>query len=158
MVEQDHKACVDAWMDRTGKGVPSELLVQAFEEAFGALWRRAHQTLGDVTLTAIVDRVLLSGAGRFPILSELKVEATGLRCEGLRENARDAPPSELEEAIQFVLVEFLTVLGDLTAHILTLALHAELSSIAPRGRRPEEARSEGRPRSFARRAGKGAKS
>lgn len=156
MVEQDHKACVDAWMDRTGKGAPSELLVQGFEEAFTALWRRAHQTLGDVTLTAIVDRVLFSGVGRFPILSELKVETTGLRCEGLRRNARHVLPGDLENAIKFVLVEFLTVLGDLTAHILTLALHAELSSIAPRGRRRKDTKSEGGPRS-ARRAGKGAK-
>jgi hypothetical protein len=157
MVEQDHNACVNAWMERTAKGIPSELLVQAFEEAFAALWRRAHQTLGDVTLTAIVDRVLYSGVGRFPILSELKVETTGLRCEGLRENARGALASELEEAIQFVLVEFLTVLGDLTAHILTLALHAELSRVALQ-ERPEDRKAEVAPRSLARKAGRGAKS
>jgi hypothetical protein len=35
----------------------------------------------------------------------------------------------LREAIQFVLVELLTVVGNLTAEILTPALHSELSNI-----------------------------
>jgi hypothetical protein len=36
---------------------------------------------------------------------------------------------ELVAGIRFVLVEFLTVLGNLTAEILTSELHAELSNI-----------------------------
>jgi hypothetical protein len=35
------------------------------------------------------------------------------------------------EGIRFVLVEFLTVLGNLTAGILTAELHAELSHVEP---------------------------
>ena len=37
--------------------------------------------------------------------------------------------SELVEGIRFVLVEFLTVLGNLTAEILTPELHSELSNV-----------------------------
>jgi hypothetical protein len=40
---------------------------------------------------------------------------------------------ELREAIRFVLVELLTVLGNLTAEILTPALHAEISRVARPG-------------------------
>ena len=39
--------------------------------------------------------------------------------------------SPIVAAIRFVLVEFLTVLGNLTAQILTSALHAELSKGHP---------------------------
>jgi hypothetical protein len=158
MIGRSHIGCVNAWMDRGAGGLPPERLVQAFEEAFGALWRRAHQTLGDVTLTAILDRVLCNGAERFPILSELRIEATGLDCRELRKNAHGAPPNELADAIRFVLVEFLRVLGSLTANILTPALHAELSMVAPQGRRPKDKKSEGEPRSRARKARKDPKS
>jgi hypothetical protein len=105
--------------------------VQAFDQGFAALWRRAHLTLGDVTLTAIVGRVLYVAAEEHPFLSALTVDPGGLRCQELHERAVDLPPDRLAEALRFVLVEFLTVLGSLTAEILTPALHAELASIAP---------------------------
>ncbi|MGD0677131.1 MAG: hypothetical protein ABSC94_17080 [Polyangiaceae bacterium] len=155
MLDEDHSACVSTWMERAAKGLPSDRMVQAFEEAFAALWQRAHRTLGDITLTAIVDRVLYNGAERFPILSTLKVEATGLRCEGLYEHAQGAPTGQLTEAIRFVLLEFLTVLGNLTADILTPALHAELAKLAV-DRTPDDKRPEGEPRS--RKLGKDANS
>jgi hypothetical protein len=39
-------------------------------------------------------------------------------------------PIELRRGIRFVLTEFLTVLGNLTAEILTPELHAALSNVA----------------------------
>ncbi len=158
MIGQSHIGCVNAWMDRGARGLPPDGLVQAFEEAFGALWRRAHQTLGDVTLTAILDRVLCNGAERFPILSKLTIDATGLDCRELRKNVHGAPPNVLADAIGFVLVEFLRVLGTLTANILTPALHAELSMVTPQGQRPKDQKSDGEPRRRARKARKDAKS
>jgi hypothetical protein len=155
---QDHIACVNAWMERVAKGLAPEPLVNAFEEAFGALWLRAHQTLGDVTLTAIVDRVLSNGADRFPVLSELKTDANGLILKELRKNAERAAPNELADAIRFVLVEFLTVLGNLTAEILTTPLHAELLRFSIRRPEPTDKRSAGKPRSRARKPRKDAKS
>jgi hypothetical protein len=126
----DHSACVDAWMERAAEGLPAARLVQLFERAFDALWRRAHVTLGEVTLGAIVDRVLYSASERHPILATLRLESTGLRCEELAEHAHGLPRAELAEGLRFVLTEFLTVLGNLTAEILTPALHAELSKVA----------------------------
>ena len=129
--ENDHDECVDAWMERAARGKPPDRLLRAFEEAFAAMWRRAHVTLGDVTLTAIVDRVLRAASERYPIVAELQVDETGLRCEGLRQRAPSPECRELEQAVRFVLTEFLTVLGNLTDEILTPALHDELSSAAP---------------------------
>jgi hypothetical protein len=112
------------------KASSPELVLQLFETALGALWRRAQVTLGDVTLTAIVDRVLYNAAEKFPLFSSLKVEPSGVRCQELRERAPSLRDSELREGIRFVLVEFLTVLGNLTAEILTPELHANLSKVA----------------------------
>lgn len=129
--ETEHSARVDAWMARAlAPEVPLEGLVPAFEAAFGALWQRAHLTLGKITLTAMVDRVLHTAAARFPFLGSLEVQTSGLRCEELRRRAHELPRAELALAIRFVLVELLTVLGNLTAEILSPALHVALSQVA----------------------------
>ena len=140
--ENDHRARVDAWMERAAKEAPPERLFDAFERAFGAMWRRARVTLGDVTLTAILDRVLYTAAERFPLLSPLEADATGLRSDKFRQRAGSVHPDQLREGIRFILVEFLTVLGNLTAEVLTPALHSELARIAAEDAVPgEEAKS-----------------
>jgi hypothetical protein len=111
---REHGACVDAWLERAADRLPSDKLLLAFDQGFAALWGRAHQTLGDVTLMAIVDRVLYVAAEQYPFLSALKVEPAGLRCQELQQQAASLRREELAEAVRFVLVEFLTVLGTLT--------------------------------------------
>ena len=141
--ENDHSACVNAWMERREvKGLSPDRLLRAFEEAFAAMWRRAHLTLGDVTLTAIVDRVLHVASERYPALAPLEVDATGLRGDGLRQRAAGLQGRQLEAGVRFVLVEFLTVLGTLTGEILTPALHDELSRVAVEAGRSSETRPE----------------
>lgn len=126
-----HALCVDTWLDRTAKGLAPEVLLHLFEAALNAVWFRTKTTLGEVTLTAIAERVLHNASERFSLLWSLKLEPTsGIQCRELRERIGSVDPSELREAIRFVLVELLTVLGNLTAEILTPALHAEISGVA----------------------------
>ena len=139
--ENDHRARVDAWMERAAKA-PPERLFDAFESAFGAMWRRGRVTLGDVTLMAILDRVLYTAAERFPSLSSLEMDATGLRSDKFRQAAGSLQRDPLGEGLRFILVEFLTVLGNLTAEVLTPALHSELAKVAANDAVPgEEAKS-----------------
>ena len=126
--EAAHAECVEAWLERTAKTLAPAQLVTLFERALSALWRRAEVTLGEVTLTAIVDRVLYTASETYPFLSALKVEETGIGFDRFREQG--AHVANLPEAVRLVLVEFLTVLGHLTDEILTPALHAELSKVA----------------------------
>lgn len=129
--EGQHEACVDAWLDRAARNLSAEAFLQLFEAALTALWKQTLTTLGEVTLTAIAGRVLHNASERFPLFSSLKVERLkGLQFTELRENVRAGSDSGLREGSRFVLVEFLTVLGNLTAEILTPELHAELSKVA----------------------------
>lgn len=128
----DHRAQVNAWLQRVVPDNHPGRLIQVFEQAFSAIWTRAYQTLGDVTLTAIADRVLYNAAAQFPPFSTLKMENDGLQCRALYQSVDTLPPEQLALGIRFVLTELLTVLGNLTAEILTPALHFELSKIAPR--------------------------
>ena len=109
------------------------------------MWLRAHQTLGDVTLTAITDRVLYVAAEQHSLISALRIETSGLRCQELYERAPSLRPDQLEAGVRFVLVEFLTVLGNLTAEILTPALHAELSNVGCEEQEPDASESPSQP-------------
>ena len=126
-----HSACVNAWMDRAARGLAPERLLRAFEQGFAVLWQCARQTLGDVTLTAIMDRVLYTAVEQFPLLASLEIQATGIKCEELVASAGRLDRDQLAEGIRFVMTQFLTILGNLTSEILTLALHAELSKVGP---------------------------
>lgn len=126
-----HAAFVDAWLERSAKDRSPEVLLQLFEAGLGALWARTKTTLGEVTLTAIAERVLHDASQEFPFFSSLGVEpATGINSRELRQRIGRAHDSEVMKGIRFVLVEFLTVLGNLTAEILTPELHSELNKVA----------------------------
>jgi hypothetical protein len=126
-----HVACVDAWLERAGAGLSPDALLRLFEAAIGALWLRTTVTLGEVTLTAIAERVLHNASETFPLFASLQVEpAGGIPIHTLRERIGSSRDKELIAGVRFVLVELLTVLGNLTAEILTPELHAELSNVA----------------------------
>ena len=126
-----HAARVDAWLERAAKDLSPENMVRLFEEASSALWARTKTTLGEVTLTAIVDRVLTDASEEFPLLAKVKIDPVeGIQWLGLREGWHTLPQAKVSEGIRYVLVEFLTVLGHLTAEILTPELHAALFHVA----------------------------
>lgn len=156
MTVGQHAARVDAWLERSAKNLSDKALLRLFEAAFSALWVRTKTTLGEVTLTAITERVLHNTSEKFPFFSTLEVELMGgIQCRELHEQLGSVHGSELRKGIRFALVEFLTVLGNLTAEILTPQLHAELSNVTlPKASRLEKA---AKP-SLAASAGKGRKS
>jgi hypothetical protein len=126
-----HAAFVGGWLGRAGKDLTPELLLRLFDKALAALWARSKTTLGEVTLTAIADRVLCNATEKFPVLYALRVEeTTGIQCRELQSKSGATLSPEVITGLQFVLVEFLTVLGHLTAEILTPDLRAGLSSVA----------------------------
>jgi len=128
MTGSAHDVAVTAWFQRVAQGCPVEALIQAFEDTFAAMWQRTQLTLGEVTLTAIVERVLHTATEQYPFLAAVEVEPAGLQCQRLRSEPA-LRVDQISAAIRFVLAEFLTVLGNLTAQILTPALHAVLSTV-----------------------------
>ena len=128
---RDHANHVNTWLGRAAKGLSSEQLLQLAEMAMAALWKRAYLTLGAVTLAAITDRVLSTAGEKFPPFKSLKVTLMGIDWRKLREQHEVLSKRELAEGIRFVIAEFMVVVGNLTAEMLTSALHSELSKVAP---------------------------
>lgn len=110
--------------------------VRRFGQAFGAVFDRAHQTLGEVTLGAIAERVLARGVAEHPCLKPLRLGGAGLDVRSLEANAAALDPKQLSDGLRFVLIELLTVLGTLTAEILTPSLHQELQRLLPSDEKP----------------------
>ncbi|HEV8725798.1 MAG TPA: hypothetical protein VGW77_34715 [Candidatus Binatia bacterium] len=129
---QDHSDHVNKWMTQTAQDLSSDQLLELFEEVTQALWSRAHLTLGVVTLTAVMDRVLYNASERFSPFESLKVVPGGIDCQELRDRGEVLDGGDLREAMRFVVVEFLVVIGNLTGELLTPALHSELSKITPK--------------------------
>lgn len=136
---RDHQGTVDAWLARVAIGASAPALVALLQSALDVLWRRAQQTLGDVTVRTIVTRVVAVAAGRSPVLRELEVHAEGVSCAPLAHAVARRPgdpgdatigAAAVRAATRDVLTELLTVLGDLTANAITAALHEALRTVA----------------------------
>ena len=127
-----HREAVRAWRDGWAEGLSPHELVDVYERALDVLWRRALMSLGEITLMAIVDRVLHLGAERFPHLVVLKVETSGVHFGELRISTQSLDRAFLEESLDCLVIELLRVLGVLTGEILTPGLHQELRKVRVR--------------------------
>lgn len=131
--DPQHAACVDAWLDGADEQLTAAQALALLERASAALFRRAQATLGEVTMGAIVDRVYYVASERYPVLAAVTVGETGVSFDRLREQLEGGAAvdgARMLDAARFVLVELLTVVGNLTDQILTPALHAELAKVA----------------------------
>lgn len=126
--DESHAACVDTWLATEASSLSAADWRRLLERALTSLSRRAGRTLGEVTLGAILDRVLYTAVERYPDLAALQLEGDRVRWAGEPPTGGDAGEAGLE-AGRFVLLELLTVLGILTGDILTPALHRELATV-----------------------------
>ncbi len=59
--EPDYFGFVNGWLEQSTKDLSSAHRLELFEVSLDALWNCPRSTLGEVTLSAIMDRVLLIG-------------------------------------------------------------------------------------------------
>jgi len=137
-----HARFVERWLEERDPTGTSPHVVELFEQAFAAIWARVQPRIGEVTLMAVADRVLFEGRERHRCVAVASVEPTGIRLAGLRACACGHVVRRVE--LSFLLVEFLRILGTLTAEVLTPALHEELSRCGAAGTKDPKIRSERR--------------
>lgn len=121
-------------MEQHVKGLSPEQLVQLYAEAILALRKRILFTLSEVTITAILDRVLHESQQEYPLLSELKTSTDGIETSDLLSKLDGHSSAEIIEAFQFLIAELVGVLERLTAGLLNKPLYQELSRLGGRQR------------------------
>jgi hypothetical protein len=124
-----HARFVEEWWAERASGLSPARVVALFDLALSALWRRARRTMGEVTLGAIVERVLATSSELHPLLAGVRIDHGRISSEELRGRAAGLSEEELRAACCAVLADWLTVTGNLTAEILTPALHQALTEI-----------------------------
>jgi hypothetical protein len=134
--EPSHVVAVDTWLARSITHCSSAEVVGLFRVAFEALWNRAVTTLGSVTLTAIAECVLITATNQYEFLSVIKPHAphasgASRGKQQVYERLTSVPRSELVEGLRFGLIELLTVIGRLTAELLSQELHDALHATTP---------------------------
>jgi len=126
-----HSSVVDAWLGSRAARCASATDVGALLlEALRAIWSRTQTTLGEVTLVAIFNRVLVTARQESPVLASVGLRVTvdlalEIDADALRGANRDA----MLAATHALLVELLAVLGRLTGETLTPSLRATLAAL-----------------------------
>ena len=121
---KSHAEVVDEWLGPAFSTRTSMEMFAVLGVGFEVIWKRAHRTLGDVTLRAIGERVLLDAVARTPWLDGVELDDGGLQHASV--GAAEVASAEMAEAVRRLLVDLLSVIGNLTAEVLTGPLHAEL--------------------------------
>ncbi len=123
-------ACVDAWTLAVAD-LPATDLLRAFESALGAIWSRAQRTLGVVTLLAVGRRVALRASETTSLPLSIRADTSGWTFDDLRARVESLDVIDLRASMALVLLDVVTVLGTLTAEVLTSDLHATLREATP---------------------------
>lgn len=123
-----HLQLVDSWEKNNANGLSADKQAQLFGKAVHAVEQRTLLTLSSATLMVILDRVLKQSKKKYPMLSDIKIEAKGMNFDPLI-NSKEHKSEDLLEGLRYLLVELLGVLGSITADILTPPLHRELFKV-----------------------------
>ncbi len=123
---EQHAIQVDAWIEKSVNGLSQAAQAQIFKDAVEVIEKRILATLSAITWNAILDRALIRSAQSFPLLSGIKIQLGGISIDGLLLNLQDQKANQVIEAFRFLLIEILTIVGNLTAGVLTEPLYREL--------------------------------
>lgn len=127
----NHKEQVKLWEERNAPDLRDEQIIKIFENAILTVERRCLVTLSNITVQVVLDRVLHEGHLKYPPLSFITVELEGLNFSGLNHHSENYKIEEMKDALRYLLIEFLTVIGNITSDVLTLPLHKELMEVTP---------------------------
>lgn len=123
-----HIKQVEAWKTKNN-GLSDKDRNQLFINGILAVRQKSLGTLSSVTVTAVIDRILIECQERFSVLSEIRNDSEGLHFNKFADHLMNLKPSEIQDALQELLLELLEVFGKITADILTKNLHKELMNI-----------------------------
>jgi hypothetical protein len=129
---KSHARAVADWLRKFPSSLSREQFINAVEFVFENVLAKTQITVSEITLSAVLDRVLYNSCVKYPILSELKLEDAKLNFSGFKKNLKSASHSEIKEAFQYFVTEFLFVIGNLTGEILTPILYNELTNNLPK--------------------------
>ncbi len=125
--EIDHVAFVADWMKQKITYQSKNQIHNIFRLAFDAFWERSFVTLGEITLSAIFDRVLIGATSSYPWLANITLGSKGFALDKL--NSDGISEQDFSTGLKILLTDLLIVQGNLTANAITRQLQDELTKV-----------------------------
>ena len=125
---EQHTKQVETWKKKHSE-LSTEAMIQLLIKAIQAVRKRSLTTLSSITVTAVVERTLIECKEKFPELSEVVIDTTGLNFSKFENDIQNSNLSKAQESVQELLIDLLEVLGNITADILTKYLYQELMTV-----------------------------
>ena len=104
-------------------------MINLFVNAIQAVHKRSLNTLSKVTVGAVVDRTLHECQEKFPLLSKISSEPDGLHFTHFFDQIQKVKQQEVQDSLEYLLIELFEIFGKITAEILTKYLHQELMTV-----------------------------
>lgn len=124
-----HSREIDIWIRKNADGLSADQLLLLFVDGLGAIHERAAKTLSHVTLGAIFDRVLHESRKEHPLLNAVNLNENSFDFGALIAQSGTLDCNEIQTAFRHLLIGLITLLGNLTANILTRPLYQELHKV-----------------------------
>jgi hypothetical protein len=123
---KQHSEQVAAWIDWSTSGLKKQHLAEHFEKTILALLNRAQPSVSDLTLAAILERVLYNSTEQFPLLQFIQIINGRWTLDPIQKKLENFDEIEIKKAFHYLITEFLFIIGNLTGEQLTPILHKEL--------------------------------
>lgn len=127
--ENTHQELVRLWEDKNINNLSTDQIIQVYGCALLAIEQRCLATLSSVTIHVVLDRIIYQGLERFPFFKEISLEPTGLSLNNFIQKKELYDLKDINTAFRYLVVELLTVIGNITSEVLTVALHRELMEV-----------------------------
>lgn len=124
-----HRSRVEAWLERAEKDLTNEQLVDLLEQALERLSAAALESASEVTIAAVLDRSVVETVDAHRWLPPIPVSGASADLAAFRSAAPGLKRENVLQAARFLLTDFLAILGNLTAEVLTRGLHKELAQV-----------------------------
>jgi len=116
---------IEQWMATHLEGLPSDQVISCLLDAIEAVLTRTLATLSEVTLNAVLDRVLLQVQAKQTKPIKLSIKNFKFERQELT-NEMAKRPDEVIAALRCFLIELFSIINNLTAGILSELLYQEL--------------------------------
>ena len=126
---RDHSQSVQAWLKSAQTGLSSEELIDLFGLALSSVWTCAREIVSDITLLAVLDRVVAIAQEDYAWVPGIPLKANHPDLSALRTGAAGVNRKETLELVEFLLTEFIAIQGAMTAEVLTPRVNGALRTV-----------------------------
>ncbi len=132
---------MDVWIERSTAQISEKAMIILVGRTLQKMLVAIHYSVSEVTLAAVLDRVLYNSSEQHSVLKGIKANGIKLNFAGLK-NVRN---ENMQDAFHYLITEFIYIIGNLTAERLTPVLyqvleHAKVTAPATKATKATKAR------------------